>query len=127
MAGRLAYDVNVPEAVFRAALERRVGTDALWEPLQAASEIVPWIQAAHTCGPDHRDAAPELELGGPVGYWAQPTTAIPPAGTCRLHYHGAFDSFAIASPHEDAAELVSGSGGTRLSPRVIAQRMLQNA
>jgi hypothetical protein len=127
MVGRLAYDPDVPEAVFRAALERRVGTDALWEPLQAASEIVPWMQAAHTCGPDHRDAAPDLELGGPVGYWAQVQTAPSSAGTCRHPYHGPFDSFAIAAPHEDAVELVSGKGGTRLSPREIAQRMLQNA
>src|SRR5262249_42311994 len=69
LIGRLSYDNAVPERVFRDALAARVGTDALWAPLQAASEIVPWIQTAHTCGPDQRDFAPEMELGGPLGYW----------------------------------------------------------
>lgn len=122
MTGRLAYDPDVPETIFRAALEARVGSDALWDPLQAASEIVPWIQAAHTCGPDHRDFAPEFELGGPVGSWAQPQTT--PLPVCRGRYHGPFDTFAIAAPHEAAVELSSGRAGTRLSPREIARLML---
>ena len=127
LAGRLAYDPNVPETVFRAALGARVGDDALWDSMQAASEIVPWIQAGHTCGPDHRDFAPEFELGGPVGYWAQPQTVTPPVGTCRLHYHGPFDSFAIAGPFEAAIELASGQPGTRLSPREVARLVMEAA
>ena len=37
--GRLAYDPGAPEAAFRMALAARVGTDALWDAVQAASDI----------------------------------------------------------------------------------------
>jgi hypothetical protein len=80
--GRLAYDPSTPERVFAAKLARRTRADGLWAPLQAASEIVPWIQSANTCGPDHRDFAPELELGGAVDYWASPSTSPAPADAC---------------------------------------------
>jgi hypothetical protein len=126
LAGRLAYDPETPEAVFRAALAERAGTDALWPALQAASEIVPWIQSAHMCGPDHRDFAPELELGGPVGYWSQPATVKSPPHSCA-GYHGPFDTFAIASPHEAAVDFVAGRESTRLSPIEVSRIVLAAA
>jgi hypothetical protein len=131
--GRLGYDPATPERVFRHLFERRVGTDKLWEPMQAASDIVPWIQTAHTCGPDHRDFAPELELGGPIDYWATPSDAPSPAFGCRSYvhtghvYHGPFDSFAVAGPYEFARDLVSGTATARLTPAEVAKRVLADA
>jgi hypothetical protein len=131
--GRLAFDPSTPERVFAAQLERRVRTDALWAPLQAASEIVPWIQTANTCGPDHRDFAPELELGGSVDYWAQPSSSAAPADACGRYvhngsaYHGPFDSFAIASPYELAQDLVHGRPTARTTPLEVARRVLDAA
>ncbi|MET0591363.1 MAG: hypothetical protein ABW133_01605 [Polyangiaceae bacterium] len=127
LAGRLAYDSQTPERVFRHALARRVGTDSLWDPTQAASDIVPWIQTAHTCGPDHRDFAPELELGGDVGYWAGPRNRPQTAHSCPRADHGPFDTFAIASPQEAAADLVAGRATTKLSPIQVAARVIDNA
>lgn len=125
--GRLAYDPETPEQVFRAALAARVGTDALWGPLQAATDIVDWIQTAHTCGPDHRDLAPELELGGPVAYWAAPADAKAPPHACSRGYHGPFDTFAFASPFEAASDLLSARATTRVSPLDVACRVLDAA
>jgi hypothetical protein len=125
--GRLAYDPATPEAVFRAALRQRTGTDALWEPVQAASQIVPWIQLAHTCGPDQRDDAPELEWGGPVGYWAQAATAAAPAHSCSRGYHGPFDSFAVAGAADAAADLAAGRPTSRTSPIDVANLLADAA
>jgi hypothetical protein len=127
LAGRLAYDTTTPERVFRGALERRVSTSALWEPMQAATDIVPWIQTAHTCGPDHRDFAPELELGGDVGYWASPRAGAVVPNSCWHADHGPFDTFAVASPYEAAADLVAGHATTKLSPIQVAQIVLDDA
>jgi hypothetical protein len=127
LAGRLAYDSATPERVFRAALERRVHTSGLWEPMQAASDIVPWIQTAHTCGPDHRDFAPELELGGDVGYWASARTSAVVPNACARADHGPFDSFAVASPQEAAADLAAGRATTKVSPIQVAQIVLDDA
>jgi hypothetical protein len=131
--GRLGYDPTTPERVFRALLKRRVHTDALWDPLQAASDIVPWIQTANTCGPDHRDFAPELELGGSIDYWAQPAWSPAPPDACGRYvhngraYHGPFDSFAVASPSEAAADLVHGRATARMLPLEVARRVLADA
>jgi hypothetical protein len=127
LAGRLGYDSHTPERVFRRALARRVGTDALWDAVQAASDIVPWIQTAHTCGPDHRDFAPELELGGDVGYWAGPRDRAPSAHSCPRADHGPFDTFAVASPDEAAADLALGRATTKLSPIHVATRVIDDA
>lgn len=121
--GRLAYDPAAPERAFRAALAARVGTDALWDAVQAASDIVPWIQSAHTCGPDQRDFAPELELGGPVAYWAAAADAKAPPHACG-HYHGPFDDFAIAGPIDEAADLVASKPTARLAPSDVAAIVL---
>ena len=128
--GRLAYDPSTPERVFADRLARRTHVDGLWAPLQAASEIVPWIQTANTCGPDHRDFAPELELGGSIDYWAQPATSPAPLDACGRYvhngfaYHGPFDSFAIASPYEVAQDLVHGRATARTTPLEVARRVL---
>jgi len=128
--GRLAYDPDTSERAFRAALAARVGTDALWPAVQAASDIVPWIQSAHTCGPDSRNFAPELEWGGNVAYWALPSGAAPLGSPEALHAcgtHAAFDSFAIALPQEAADDLAGGRATTKLSPLEIAQIVLDDA
>jgi hypothetical protein len=121
--GRLAYDPDTPEELFRAMLARETEGDVLWDAVQAASEIVPWIQTARTCGPDSRDFAPELELGGDVGYWASAVgTRVDPCA-----WQGPFDTFAIAGPDEVAADLVGGAVTSRLSPIDVAARILDAA
>lgn len=127
LLGRLSYDLDTPERVFRAQLAARVGTDGLWESVQAASEIVPWIQQAHTCGPDSRDFAPELEWGGPVKYWSTPAAnGMPPAGACYSSYHGPFDSFAVAGPFDTAQDLLAHRPTTRLSSLEVARIVLDD-
>jgi len=121
--GRLSYDPDTPEDLFRAMLARETGGDFLWDTMQAASEIVPWIQTVHTCGPDSRNFAPELELGGDVGSWATPSGTQ----TASCYRQGAFDSFAIAGPDEVAADLIAGSATSRLSPVEVAARVLEAA
>jgi hypothetical protein len=125
--GRLAYDPGVPDAAFRAALAARVGTDALWAPVQAASDIVPWILMAHTCGPDQRDFAPELELGGTVAYWAAAPGAAAPPHACSHTYHGPFDVTFVAGPVDEAADLLAGRPTARLAPSDVARLVLADA
>jgi hypothetical protein len=127
MFGRLGWDPATPARVFREALRRRTGTDALWEPLQAASDIVPWIQEAHTCGPDHRHFAPELEWGGSVGFWASAAEGPHVKATCKTTHHGPYDTFTLASPLEAADDLVAGRGTARLSPIEVAHLVLDDA
>ncbi|HVR00664.1 MAG TPA: hypothetical protein VMT47_00905, partial [Polyangia bacterium] len=121
--GRLGYDPTTPEATFRKIAARELGTDALWPALQAASDIVPWIQTQHTCGADSRDFAPELELGGDVSQWVGDPTK--PFANCRVN--GPFDTFAVASPFEAAADLVEGRATARVSPVDVAAMVLDDA
>jgi hypothetical protein len=122
LMGRLAYDASTPEPRFRALLAARVGTDGLWDALQASSDVAPWIQTALTCGPDQRDYAPELELDADVGWWASP------AGShADCTHHGAFDGFAVAIPAEVADDLAAGRTTTKLSPVTVAQFVLGDA
>jgi hypothetical protein len=123
--GRLGYDPETPEAFFRQALAARLGSDALWDAMQAASDVVPWLQTAHTCGLDSRDQAPELELGGDVGYWASPWQTQSANSACGLHRP--MDSFAVALPDELADDLVSGRPTTRISPLDVARVLLDDA
>ena len=123
--GRLGYDPQTPPAIFRRALAERLGNDHLWDAVQAASDVVPWLQTAHTCGLDSRDHAPELELGGDVGYWASPWQTAAPSSACGLHQ--AMDSFAIALPNEIADDLVNGRPTTRVSPLDVARVLLDDA
>jgi hypothetical protein len=122
--GRLGYDPTTPEVTFRRLAARETGADGLWEALQAASDIVPWIQTGRTCGPDQRDFAPELELGGDVAEWAGVEPGKPIFMCVRP---GPFDSFAVASPSEAAADLVDGRATSRLSPIDIAALVLDDA
>jgi hypothetical protein len=124
--GRLAYDPSTPPDVFRLALQDRVGTDDLWDPVQAAGDIVPWIQTAHTCGPDQRNYAPELELGGHVAYWASPSNGPRPSHSCGSA-HQPFDQFAIALPDDIANDVVEGRATSRLSPLDVARIVLDDA
>jgi hypothetical protein len=140
--GRLGYDPSTPEATLRDVLAQRVGTDALWDPEQAGSDIIAWIVSMQTCGPDSRDFAPQLEWIGSVGYWASPplTGSKAPSDDCFSHdvgtadagnqslsYHGPIDRFAFASPYETAGDLVHGVATTRVSARDVAQIVLADA
>src|SRR5262249_43312342 len=112
---------------FAALLAKRVGTSALWDPVQAASDIVPWIQTTHTCGPDSRNFAPELELGGSVAHWAGASAGTGKDMACSEKDQGAFDTFSVASPLEAARDLVAGVATSRLSPVHVAQIVLNDA
>ncbi len=127
MFGRLAYDLDTPDTVFQQALRERTGTDAFWAPLQAASDVVPWIQTAHTCGPDQRHFAPDLEWAGTVGYWASPADTVYPNSPCPTNYHGPLDTLAVASPIEAAQDLIAGKGTSRVSPIEVAREVLYDA
>jgi hypothetical protein len=123
--GRLGYDPAAPEARFRAILAREAGTDALWPALQAASDIVPWIVTARTCGPDSRQFEPEMELGGDVAEWAGVAggpTSVPSCGAATP-----FDTFAVASPSEAAGDLVAGTVTSKLAPTEVAALVLADA
>jgi hypothetical protein len=122
--GRLAYDPATPEATFRDLAAREAGTDSLWPALQAAGDIVPWIQTGHTCGPDSRSFAPELELGGDVAEWARPFTQTSASKWADCQNPTPFDTFAVASAAEAAADLVAGLATSRLSPVDVAAEVL---
>jgi hypothetical protein len=122
LLGHLAYDPAAPESRFRAMMAARLGTDALWDALQAESDIVPWIQTAMTCGPDVRHYAAELELGGDVSRWASPAG---PGTNCQDHV--AFDGFSVALPAEAAADLVGGAATTKLLPTHVAAIVMDDA
>jgi hypothetical protein len=127
LAGRLAYDPATPEAVFRDALRARVGTDALWGPLQAAGEIVPRIAASLVCGPDHREDSPDLEWHGDVEFWAEaPDRPQQDAHACN-GYQGPFDAFAMASPYETAQGVLRGDADARFTARDVARAMLAHS
>ncbi|HEY4394290.1 MAG TPA: hypothetical protein VGP64_09525 [Polyangia bacterium] len=123
--GRLGYDPTEPEAHFRAILAREAGTDTLWPAVQAASDIVPWILTGRTCGFDSRSFEPEMELGGDVGQWADLAGGPDSVSSCK----GAapFDTFAVASPAEAAADLLAGTATARLPPSDVAALVLGDA
>ncbi len=123
--GRLGYDPTAPEDRFRRILAREAGTDALWPALQAASDIVPWIVTARTCGPDSRQFEPEMELGGDVAQWAG--VAGGPASVPSCKGAAPFDTFAIASPAEAADNLMAGTSTGKLSPIDVAALVLADA
>jgi hypothetical protein len=123
--GRLAYDPGEPEARFRAIFAREAGTDQLWPALQAASDIVPWIEIGHTCGPDSRNFEPEMELGGDVAQWAG--AAGGPASVSSCSGAAPFDTFAFASAAEAASDLMSGNATSRVRPNDVAIAVLDDA
>ncbi|MBI3817932.1 MAG: prolyl oligopeptidase family serine peptidase [Planctomycetes bacterium] len=66
--GRLGYDNNTPEDVFDRECARFLGkgTEESVQAWKAASLTVPIAFTSFAFGPDHRDHAPELEMGGDV-------------------------------------------------------------
>ena len=125
--GRLAYDPATPEPTFRRIVAQRAGTDSLWDSVQAASDVVPWIQTMHTCGPDQRHFAPDMEWGGPVAYWATPPLTKFPGSPCDTGYHGPLDTLSYATTVEVAADLVHGRATTKLSPLTVVRILLHDA
>ena len=64
--GKLAYDPDIPDSYFRKIFENHYGKEAgsaMFDALRWNSKIVPMIFAYHRLGPDHRQMAPELEVG----------------------------------------------------------------
>jgi hypothetical protein len=125
--GRLGYDPTTPEGTFRAIFARRLGTDALWEPMQAASTVVPWIEMGMSCGPDHRDHAPELEWNGDIVTLASPPEQPGPIARACAARHVPLDNFAVAGPWETARDLLAAVPTTRLTPREVAATLLDAA
>jgi hypothetical protein len=125
--GRLGYDPTEPEAHFRAILAREAGTDSLWPAVQAASDIVPWVLTGHTCGADSRNFEPEMELGGDVGQWASLDSGPQSLSSKLCAQHAPFDTFAVASPAEAAADLLAGTATARLPPSGVASLVLADA
>jgi hypothetical protein len=123
--GRLGYDPETPESLFRDLAAREAAGRDLWPLLQAAGDVVPWIQTGRTCGPDQRNFAPELELGGDVGQWAG--IAGGPHSVISCDDASPFDTFAVASPADAAGDLLAGAATSRLSPRDVANRVLDDA
>ncbi len=142
--GRLAYDPSTPERVFRETLAARTGTnatiaDAMWRAVQAASEIVPWIQTAHSLGADSRHEAVELEWAGSVGRWASPPdTPVERVDPCHppalgyepqrsAAYHGPFDDVSLAGPFDAASDHVASRPTVRIRPQDVARLVLDAA
>ena len=134
--GRLGYDPSTLESTLRTILAQRVGTDGLWAPEQAGTDIVAWMVSAFTCGPDSRDFAPQLQWMGDVGYWAGAdggSSDVVGGNDCAL-FPTPIDRFSIASPYDTAAELVEGASFAsdpslrhRVSARDVAQLVLADA
>ncbi|MBN1347843.1 hypothetical protein JXJ21_00390 [candidate division KSB1 bacterium] len=63
--GRFAYDPDTPESVWKALFAEKFGEagESAYEALRQASKIVPLIYSYHRLGPDHRQMAPEMEVG----------------------------------------------------------------
>ena len=132
MWGRLAYDPGTPEQTFRALAAREAGTDVLWQSVQAASDIVPWIVTAHSCGPDSREFAPEMEIAGDVGQWAKLADGPHSVPSCDIssltgHSSSPLDSFAVASSAETAADLIAGQATSRVTALDVAAHVLDDS
>ncbi len=80
--GRLGYNPDLPDSFFVREFVRRYGGAAgpeIFRALTAASRIVPFIFAYHRLGPDHRQMAPELEVGNDrfvIGGHSYPGTLV---------------------------------------------------
>ena len=123
MWGRLGYDPARRSRRFATSRRARRGRTGCGPPSRRRATSFPWIQTGHTCGPDHRQFAPELELGGNVAEWARafdPSISKWPDCTNP----STFDTFAVASAAETAAGLVAGSATSRLSSIDVAAEVL---
>lgn len=71
--GRMAYDPTTPDKVWISYFKKRFGAQAgepVFRLMSKMSHIVPWAYTFYSMGPDHRNHAPELELGGTLEDWA---------------------------------------------------------
>jgi hypothetical protein len=111
--GRLTYDPATPDAVFARTFVARHGPAAglaAFRTLTRMSRIVPAVYAAYAMGVDHRDAAPEMELGLLTknrDHWRglDELCAIQPLDRARA-----------CSPAEFAAAAAEGRPEPRISP-----------
>lgn len=109
--GRLSYNPDTPDEVWKKAFQRRFGAKAGLLGLEGftwSSRVVPTIYATHCLGPDHRNMAPELETGGSLADFAK----VSP-----------LDDSAIQSPAEYAGNLLAGRASGKASPLEIAKAL----
>ena len=106
--GRLGYDPATPDPVFERQFTTRFGAagSGIARVWQQASQVVPRAFTAFSLGPDHRNHAPELELGG---------------DSAAFHAGEAFDSHVFASMKEAVAyRATGGKDGRRLPVEAFA-------
>ncbi|NOY81602.1 MAG: hypothetical protein GXP31_11455 [Kiritimatiellaeota bacterium] len=112
--GRLAYDPNLPEDTWRAALAEHFGSADAGGPMlelsRNMSRIVPLIYSVHCMGPDHRNMAPEFETGGPID---------------RFAFVKPLDTFAMQSIPEYVARLLRKDPSARTDPLQMAAALDQ--
>jgi len=80
-----------------------------------------------TCGPDHRDHAPELEWNGDIATLASAPEQSGPIARACTYRHLPLDGFAVAGPWEAARDLLTDSATTRLTPGDAAAQLLDAA
>lgn len=103
--GRLAYDPDVSERVWIGMFGQRFGTDVgedFYRAFATGSLIIPRIFTFAGLHPDHRGAAPELEVGGDLWMAAR--------------HDAPFDLMNVQAPIEYAWNCVNRTPNARMSP-----------
>lgn len=106
--GRLSYNPDTPDEVWKKAFQRRFGAKVgplALEGFSESSRVAPLIYATHCLGPDHRNMAPELETGGSLKDFAR----VSP-----------LDDSVIQSPAEYASNILAGRPSGKASPLEMA-------
>ncbi len=107
--GRLAYNPNLSDDVWRTAFSEHFGSAdagaALLELSRNMSLVVPLIYSVHCMGPDHRNMAPEFETGGPID---------------RFAFTQPLDTFAMQSIPEYVGRLLRRDPSARTDPLQMA-------
>ncbi|MBE7560773.1 hypothetical protein HS125_18240 [bacterium] len=127
--GRLMYDPQTPEALFLEMYRERFGREAgnrLWKATQASSRIVPMIYSYHCLGPDHRNMAPEMEIGAERrgGITGMPAETGDYDDFLTTH---PLDGQVMASPVEYVENILGGTPDGRLTPWQVADYLEQAA
>lgn len=119
--GRLAYDPATSDAVFERAFAQRHGAaagSAAFQTLARASKIVPHVYASYAMGVDHRDAAPELEIGAATRDMKDGWRGLDEL--CAIQ---PLDRARYASPLEFAQAVAAGDFDARIGPLEAAARL----
>ncbi|MCW8132771.1 MAG: hypothetical protein KIS92_20665 [Planctomycetota bacterium] len=125
MWGRLAYDPATSDEVLARAFVlrygRRAGQEA-FRALAAASRIVPRVYASYAVGPDHRDFAPELELGAASRDYKAGWRGLDDLAAVQP-----LDRARMSSPTECAQALAERAFDARVNPLETARRLEADA